>query len=172
VTKSPSKKNLILDQQKVPTIVVEKNETFETSQSTEDMNQVNLEIVSSNFDCDEEGPPLTPKVIVDDRINDDIIQEFCKGMGLSLLDVHPDRIPRFRMSLGDINYTLLIDKALYIQMVYGGYCSYYETRKAQLEGQAQEAECIIRASTAMTVPYVKETVISPFAEQRAESKRL
>lgn len=117
--------------QEVPKIVVE--HTFETSQSTDDMGQVNLEINStSNFD--EDGPPLTPKVEVDDRINDDIIQEFCKGMGLSLLDVHPDKIPRFRMSLGDINYTLLIDKALYIQMVYGGYCSYYETRKAQLEG--------------------------------------
>ena len=112
---------------KLPTIVYEKEATLETSQMSEDGEPCNLEIKStSNFE--EDGPPMKPQIIVDDRINDEIIQEFCNEIGLSLLDVSPNQIPKFRLSLGQINFTLLIDKALFIQAVYGGYCSYYETR--------------------------------------------
>jgi hypothetical protein len=45
------------------------------------------------------------------------------------LPVDPGKIPRFRLNLDNINYPLLICKALYIDHAHGGYMADYEYQK-------------------------------------------
>jgi hypothetical protein len=48
---------------------------------------------------------------------------------VALLDVDPYNIPRFRLRIPDINFGLLISKALFIEAQHDGYFVDYETTK-------------------------------------------
>jgi hypothetical protein len=49
-------------------------------------------------------------------MNDNMICDFCKEIGLKLLPVSEGQLPIFKLDLRSINYALMISKAMYLSV--------------------------------------------------------
>ena len=54
------------------------------------------------------------RIYILDDLKDAIITSYCAKIGITLDEIDPYHIPKFRLDLSSINYNLIICKALFI----------------------------------------------------------